>query len=140
MAKELRLEGIQEAFAMLDGLPTHMKATTLRSVHRGIVNKTLKSNKPTVHGVDEFTKVATDREDRTAILFGVLSKAFWFRFLEYGTKARKTKKGASRGTMTPQPFWRRFIAAQLPKVVRKGNDEYTALIAKFIKSKLRRLK
>ena len=140
MAKELRLDGIQAAFAMLDGLPAKMQANTLRSVHRNIVNKTLKPYKPTLHGVDEFIKTTTDRQDPTAIQFGVESKAFWFRFLEYGTVSRKTKKGAGRGTMKPEPFWRRFTDGQVANVVRKGNDEYTSLIGKFIKSKLRRLR
>jgi hypothetical protein len=136
----IKTEGLKEIYDTLDGLPNKLKANILRSVHRKAANKVLKPGMPDVYGVNEFVKVAADREEPTAIRFGIESRAFWFRFLEYGTGSRTTKKGANRGVMTAQPFFNRYIDSKVNAVTNYVNDNYGDIIEKFVKRKTARIK
>ena len=136
----MKLEGLKAAHDILDGLPIAMQSQIIRGVHKNIIRRVVAPGKPTNYGVDEFIKLTVDREDKSAVLFGIESRAFWFRFLEYGTKSRKTKKGADRGVMKPKPFWGRYISSRIPNVIKDGSKRYMELIEKAILRKKKNIR
>jgi hypothetical protein len=139
MAKSgIKTEGFKEAYAALDGLPLKLKANVLRSVHRKAANAVLKPGMPDHHGVNEFIKVAAARDEPTGIDFGVESRAFWFRFLEYGTSTRNTKKGYDRGQMPVDPFFAKYIDRKANAVIKYVNANYGDIIEKYFKRKFKR--
>ena len=107
--------GATELMKVLDDLPNDLGVKVLKDINRSgatIYRNEIKSAAPV--GDDRIykaIKIQNDRTDGTGLLVGVGSKAFWARFIEFGTTIRRTKgkgevqkKAASRGKMNAKPF------------------------------------
>lgn len=134
MAKQaLRIDGMKEAFNILDNLPDSLRSKFLQSVHRTTLNKVMKKPSP----IEEDTRVQAERGHPNAMLFGIPSSRFFYRFIEYGTTLRRRKKGGSTGTMPKEPFFQRYVDAKIKEVVRHSNENYSALMEKWLKRRIK---
>lgn len=134
MAKQgLRIDGMKEAFQILDNLPDSLRSKFLQSSHRNTLNQVMKKPSP----IEEDTRVRTERGHPNAMLFGITTDTFWYRFIEYGTTLRKRKSGGSTGTMPTAPFFQRYVDAKIKQVVRHSNENYSALMEKWLKRRIK---
>jgi hypothetical protein len=64
-------------------------------------------------------------------------RGFAGHLVEYGTKQRKTKKGANRGKMTAEPFMEPAWEQTKGKVEASINDEVGKALVKFMRKTLK---
>jgi hypothetical protein len=141
MAKDIQINGLEEAMKMMDKLPLQMKGNALRSVHRKAMTeyfvKPARAEKP------EFKKawkVTNTRDDKTGVIGapyrGTNAEGNWNSLLlweEYGTASRQTKAGADRGIFQQKrPFVRNLVARNTKPMIRFLNSNYGDLIIKYL--------
>ena len=135
-AKSFQLDGIKEAFEILDNLPDSLRSKFLQSVNRTTVNKVMK--KPLAGEHKEATKVRTERGHPNAVLFGITTDFFWYRFLEYGTTTRRRRSGGgSTGSMSAKPFFQRYVDSKIKAVLKETNQGYSTLMEKWLKRRIK---
>ena len=132
-SKTLKIDGMKEAFEILDNLPDSLRSKFLQSVHRKTLNDVMRKPSP----IEEDTKVTTERGHPNAMLFGIPNNKFWYRFLEYGTRQRTRRKGGSTGSMSAKPFFQRYVDAKIKEVVRHSNENYSDLMEKWLKRRIK---
>jgi hypothetical protein len=141
MAKEadFEIDGLKEFNEMLKGLPLQLHQKALQGVHRTAANKVVKqemmTNAPA--GAEKHIKVGADRENPTGVLVGIKKSGFKFRWQEYGTDLRQTKKGANRGKVAEKPFIRPAIDRASQPVLKFIRENYQELMRKFMERKLK---
>ena len=134
MAKQsFKIDGMQEAFKILDNLPDSLRSKFLQASHRNTLNQVMKKPSP----IEEDTKVTTERGHPNAMLFGIPANKFWYRFIEYGTSLRTRKKKGSTGKMNAEPFFQRYVDAKIKQVVRHSNENYSDLMEKWLKRRIK---
>jgi hypothetical protein len=137
----IELEGMKEINAILTKLPAQMHAKALQSIHRTAANKVVKvemtANAP--DGAMKHIKVGNDKENPTGVVVGIKKSGFKFRWQEYGTTVRKTKKGKVTGKINSKPFIRPAIDRSSDSVIKFIKDNYSILVGRFIKRNLRKV-
>ena len=136
----IKINGLEEAYKMMDGLPLQMKAAALNSAHRKAMNEHI--IKPARDARPDFKKawrVSNSREDKLAVIGGARSgrndNGVPFGVLlweEYGTTERTRKSGASTGVFPKSPFFRSIVARGIKPMIRFLNDGYGDLIIKYL--------
>ena len=115
----IRLTGDKEIDKVLKGLPKEVNNKLLTQAHTAAAKivvekaKLLAPEGPTGNLVDSIGTQATGVRNQKALGEtwtgprrgrGKGQRGFAGHLVEYGTKTRKTKKGANRGKMTKKPF------------------------------------
>jgi HK97 gp10 family phage protein len=126
--KPIEIIGGLELEKLLDQIPVELNAKALRAINRSgalVYRDAIKAKTPV--GQDDIynaVKIQNDRDDPTGLHVGITNKAFWARFIEFGTKLRRTsgsgkiqKKSGKRGSITADPFVGDAITAATPKAI-----------------------
>ena len=139
--QQFDLIGAKKFYSMMDGLPTATKAQVLKSVHRKIAREEianpLKSHLPYGKTTTKNIKVASAKGEPTGIIVGPNTGSYWLRFLEKGTKPRKSRKGATWRGMTGHSLIEIFYERKIKHVINRINKDYGKLIGEFIAKKLK---
>ena len=152
MADQWHIKGLDELKRDLKQLPILRQAQIIRNVNRRAVNKVVipklknaiphrakkvrkrtKSNPFKI--VDQKQVIAVSvKGKKTAIAAGISSKYFYYRFIEFGTQKRATKKGAmNRGVMRSRPFAEQALDNSINPMIRYLKTEYSKLFHRYLK-------
>jgi HK97 gp10 family phage protein len=149
---KIRLTGVAEIDAVLKGLPKEVNNKLLTSAHTNAAKflvdkaKLLAPEGPTGNLVDSIGTQATGTKNQRALGEtntgprrgrGKGQRGFAGHLVEYGTKQRKTKKGANRGKMTAEPFMEPAWEQTKGKVEASINDEVGKALVKFMRKTLK---
>lgn len=132
------LKDIQEA---LSSMPPALQADILGKTNRDILNRLVKPSIVAAIPYGPKSKagvgVRSERGDKTAYFAGITKKAFWLRYIEYGTGIRITKKGYKRGSVPRKSFLENVLSGSVNEVIKEVNEEYGNLIFKHLTRKLK---
>ncbi len=152
MADLWKINGLDELLSDFKKLPFLRQAQIIRNVNRRAVKKEVipklknaiphrskkvrrrtKSNPFKI--VDQKQVIAVSvKGKKTAIAAGISTKYFFYRFIEFGTKKRTTKKGAmNRGTMRARPFAEQALDNSINPMIRYLKTEYSKLFHRYLK-------
>lgn len=128
---------------MFKHLSSKQQVQLVKSINRAALRKELIKKMqavnpyyPSKHGKKKkpFT-IVSDRGQKTidrrmtGVRGGVSGKYFHYRFIEFGTKARYTRKRkAYRGAMPARPFLYRTIERSVPSVLNYFKREFSAQV------------
>lgn len=128
----ISVTGIEKIDKVLKELPKQMTHNILGAAHTAAAKplveraKLLAPEGPTGNLVDSIGTVKTNikrtdklGETKTGPRRGGRNKGFHGHFNEYGTRKRRTKKGANRGFMRPKPFMKPAFNQTKPLVERE---------------------
>ena len=98
---QFKVEGLKEVYDILNQLPLKVSESVLRSFNRKALTvnivRPLKSVLNYSSETKKNIKVQADKLNKTAVVAGPTSSVFWVRFVDKGTKQRKTSAGWNRG-------------------------------------------
>lgn len=149
---KIRLTGVAEIDAVLKGLPKEVNNKLLTTAHTNAAKFTVEKAKllapegPTGNLVDSIGTQATGFKSQKALGEtrtgprrgrGKGQKGFAGHLVEYGTKTRKTKKGANRGKMRAKPFMAPAWEATKGKVEASINEELGKALVKYMRKTLK---
>lgn len=148
---KIRVTGAPEIDAVLKGLPKEVNNKLSTTAHTNAAKhlvekaKLLAPEGPTGNLVDSIGTQATGFKNQRALgethtgpRRGRGQRGFAGHLVEYGTKTRKTKKGANRGKMTAKPFMEPAWEATKGKVESSINDEVGKALVKFMRKTLKK--
>lgn len=148
----IRLTGVKEIDAVLKGLPKEVNNKLLTTAHTNAAKHTVTKAKllapegPTGNLVDSIGTQATGIKSQRALGEthtgprrgrGKGQRGFAGHLVEYGTKTRKTKRGANRGKMTAKPFMAPAWESTKGKVEGSINEELGKALLKFMRKTLK---
>jgi len=140
---KFQLDGADEIINALNALPAKIIVSLLRSVNRTAetqyIVKNLRSSIPYSANIKRNIKVESDRNDKTGVIAGPSSDVFWTRFLEKGTKQRKTKTGANRGSIIGNHTIEPIIDQNVPNIIDFINNNLGKEISKFLEKRIKKL-
>lgn len=149
----IRLTGVAEIDAVLKGLPKEVNNKLLTTAHtqaaKFIVEKAklLAPEGPTGNLIDSIGTQATGINRQRSLGEthtgprrgrGKGQRGFAGHLVEYGTKTRRTKKGANRGKMTPKPFMAPAWEGTKAKVEPSIADFLGKALLKFMRKTLKK--
>jgi len=138
------LEGADEVEKVLSELPSHLSTKLLQSYNRKVakmyVVDPIRSSLPYSAQTEKGIKVQPDRQDKTKVMAGIGSESFWLRFVEKGTKERKSKKGASKGRIVGRHRVVPIIENSIDPIIDYTNKNLGEDIAKFLQKRIKKLK
>ncbi len=151
---DYELKGLPEIQKLLAQLPADINKSILTDVMLktgGIVKKEIvgripEGNNNKRSGNKLTTKVKVVKSETGGALIGFKKSGFYARFLEFGTKVRKTlgrgryKAGANRGSMTSKPFLQSAHESATPKAVSFFSENFAKLINNAIKKQIKKVK
>ncbi len=140
------LTGFNETIKALDSLSDRELEKILKKVLPiALRNKILNPEKaalPYSSRTERNIKIIQDKGDKQNLVYevGPSSKSFWLRFLERGTKQRKTKSGKSLGAINARPIIEPTVDSNIPGLIEyinkeTGNDINNILIRELNKKK-----
>ena len=135
--KDYAFNGLSEVEEALKTLPAKMQASLLKSFNRKastkFVVKPLRMALNYSSRTKKAIKIASVRDDKTAVYAGPTSDAFYLRFLEKGTKERK-----GRGKITGKHKIERVADRGVNPIIKYTNKEFGEVINEFLLKKLKR--
>ena len=138
---KIEIQGLREITEALEALPDGMKDDVVGKANRDILNRLVK---PQVRGAIPYSPkskaavaVRQERGNKTSFFVGITSKAYWLRYVEFGTTQRQTRKGYNRGTMPQRSFLDRVLEGSVPQVTKEISNEYGNIIKKVLERKLK---
>lgn len=150
------IKGLKELAKDLRKLSLMDQAKALRAANRkagnSVVVKKLEQASPyKMHKErratkkDRFRRVnvktaitTTVKGSKTAVRSGINGKYYYYRFLEFGTIQRKTKKGYGRGRMAARPAFNPALDRSVNPLFRFLKTEYGKILDKIIKRKAKK--
>ena len=137
--KGLELDGLKGVYAGLKNLDRKYKSRAMKTLLRKAANKLkepLVSAAPSTPGGTFKNKrnisTVADKELRGAISVGYIKKAYKARWIERGTKMRKTSSGANRGRISKKPWIDRTHRKEIPAIVKNLNDNATKIMVDIL--------
>ena len=138
------LDGVNELIEGLSILPEKIQKNILKSFLRKTgQEKIVKPLKTLVNYSAEresTIKVVQANDDKDAVQAGVTGKGYIIRWVDLGTRERKTKKGWPRGKIEGRKQIQPFIEAQVEEVVDYFNENLGEEINKILERRLKRLR
>jgi hypothetical protein len=146
MKVTLSVTGYKEIDSVLRGLPLQLSHTVLQAAHLSAAKPLIEKEKllapegPTGNLVDSIGGVKTPF--RRANVVGEITvgprrsrrhKGHAGHLVEFGTKARTTKKGANRGSMRKKPFAEPAFRITQPIVVNRISTELGRKLYSYMK-------
>jgi HK97 gp10 family phage protein len=152
---KLNLVGIDAVQKILKTLPQDMRDNILYDINRAgakIVQKEIIALSPDdpeetdpTNKIENNVVVTKGKGSRTLVQTGIRKRAFHSRFLEFGTRVRRTsgkkgryKKQANRGKITPRPFIRRAHDQAVPKTLKYVSSNYLRIINRSLEKYAKR--
>lgn len=133
-SQRFRIDGMEELVRALRGLPVQLEREIIERYLRDASNRygvgPLKSGLPYSPRTLAAIKATKDRTREQAYFSGPTTDAFWLRFVDKGTKVRKTKSGANRGRIVGKFRVPGIVNAQVRQIV----DEAAGDLGKEIES------
>jgi hypothetical protein len=101
---EIEIKGLDQIYKVLEGIPAEIGGEAFKKVAREIGNKeVVPSVKKELHysaKTEEKIKTDNGEKNELSVYVSPVYKAFFLRFLEFGTQERKTNKRFKRGKVT----------------------------------------
>lgn len=146
--KGMSVFGAKELEQVFKQLPNELNVKILKAVNREgakVYKSKMESNTPV--GNDRIKiKIANDKTNLTSIWVGVNPKQWWARWIEFGTKQRRTKgrgpkqfKKADRGKMNPRAFISPAIEAVTNQAIKAIFDNMGRTVNNFLKRETRKV-
>ena len=139
------IEGLDDIEKALSNLPAKLGEKILFRTNRTILTKIIKrplqSAIPYSLKTKKSVRLATawGLELKTGALVGVSSDGFFLRFLTFGTRERKTRKGLNRGSIRPRDTGIiRTIDQKTGAVLEEVNKEYGEYVYKILTRDLKK--
>ena len=143
-SKDFKIEGLSEVMVALKELPEKLQnqfiKSFLRKAGKRFIVEPLKSKLHYSESLENTIKVVTANDDKNAIQAGVTGRGYKLRWVDLGTKVRKTKKGYNRGQIIGKNQIQPAIEDGIPEIVKYTEDEFANEINKMLERKLKRLK
>jgi len=151
---KIDIEGWQEIYKALDQMDDQLRETIIRNVHKSVARQTIvKDMKAAIPYSNETKKgigVKNVRGNKNAIWIGAMSDAWYLRFLEFGTKERKTRAKSrvkykrsggktptyNRGRIRANPIITRMVDGSIEQYITLLNSEYGTELQKYMQRKL----
>jgi len=139
-----KIEGLSQVKKALSTLPQKMKGEILKQIHTKVgkeqVQKPLISSLP-YSARSKKISVMGGKENVSEVYIGPTRDAYWLRFVEHGTKDRKSKSGATWKGISARNFIEPFVDSRVKNVIKVITNEYGSLAEEsLMKSNLRRVK
>lgn len=131
----VKLEGLKELYALMDGIPVKAKAKTMQRIGKDVLRKTMKNTLESKY--KRMSKVGNEKGNPAGALFGFISKYNFLNWFEYGTDLRKRDSGGKTGKMNAKPFWTPHLNRNVNTTIKTYFEVYNDLITDFIKRKKR---
>lgn len=129
MKVELKLDGIEELKQALQQLADDVRDKLMIEAMLAAgepIRQEAASRAPVRKGgggtLSRTITVEAGKKHVPSVRIGIGAAAWYGRFIEIGTKQRKTKTGASRGQMTAQPFLKPALAARRTEALEKFRE------------------
>lgn len=110
--------------------PLVKRAQQLAPIHEGDLSESIGTVKPSLKKANEVGEVRVGPRRRRPY------KGFHGHLIEFGTKPRKNKKGANRGSVTPNPFMEPAFNQTRSVVLREIQVETGKALVKTMKRTL----
>lgn len=137
---KLEIIGLEETIQMLDSLPKLLNNKIQLDISRragNIAKKVIQSHTPSKRA-KKAVKVTRSKQFKYGVSVGYTTKGGHLaRWIEKGTKDRKTKKGVSRGRMPAKPFIVSAHKDAADKVMRFMEGQYLKLLDNAIRKQVR---
>lgn len=137
------IKGLDEVYKILEELPDSIQGEVFQKIAREIGAKevipAVKSSLPYSPETESHIKVANEGNRSTAVLVAPTYKAFFLRFLEFGTTLRKTNKGFNRGSISSRPFLQRAYEDSIDKVSKYLSEKLADRMTTFINKAKKKL-
>lgn len=138
------LTGIKEALDVIETLDVKTQGELIKSVIRKGASQEivspLRSALPYSSNVKKAIKIENIREDKTAIFVGPSNDVYYLRWIDRGTKSRRTKGGANRGSITGKNVMEPLTDARVNPFIKFFNMEFSNQLLKFVEKKIKKLK
>jgi hypothetical protein len=142
--EQFKIEGAKEVMEAMKELPLKLQRQILknfiRKVGKKFIVEPLKTKLHYSQSLENNIKVVTANDDKEAIQAGVTGKGYKLRWLDLGTKERKTRKGHNRGQIIGKNQIQPLIEDQVPEIIKFTEKELANEINKTLERKLKRLK
>jgi hypothetical protein len=143
-SSNFKIDGLTETVEALKGLPEKLKKqfirTFLRKAAKKFIVDPLKSKLHYSENLEKTIKVVPASDDREAIQAGVTGRGYKLRWLDLGTKIRKSKRGKSKGQIIGKNQIQPAIEEGIPEIMKYTEDEFANEINKMLERRLKRLK
>lgn len=127
---------IKEALsAMSESLSNKTLTEFLNKEGKKFVTEPLKSKLNYSNETEKNIKVV--KNSPLSVSAGVTTKGHKINWADRGTKERKTKKGANRGSVTPKNQVQPIIEESIPEMIKFTEDELANIIGKTLERKLK---
>lgn len=145
MNNDLQIHGLNELNNALKELPDKLNIQFFKNFNRKVLNqfivRNLKQGTSYSAKTKSEIKVLSDtKSDKTAMVAGATRRIFYVRFVEGGTKERKTKKGWNRGSIVGTGTMKSIINSNIEPMIKYIREELANDINTFMERKLKRLK
>jgi hypothetical protein len=138
----MKLIGTREIADALDGMDKKLSMSLLRSFNRKAIQRNaLPGFIDAAHsrrGRESIKIVPSPRDkNKTSLMVGPTSKAFFERFLEGGTKKRTTKKGWNRGSIRANRTYIQAAENSIDPIIDYSNNNLGEEIKKYLEKRLK---
>ena len=141
------LIGADELVDAIEQLPRALQNKVLYQANldilRTVIRDPLKAALPYSSKSKKGIGVRKAKGTQTGVYAGVMSVAFWLRFLEFGTAPRKGRrrrgaKESDKGSINPRPFIAPFITSRDDEVLEEVTQRYDSFVTESLKRNLNR--
>jgi hypothetical protein len=141
-SKGFRVEGLSETVAALNPIAEKLPflKAFLRKAGKKFIADPLKAKLHYSENLEKTIKVVAANDDKDAVQAGVTGRGYKLRWVDLGTKIRKSRKGKSRGQIIGKNQIQPAIEEGIPEIIKYAEDEFANEINKMLERRLKRLK
>lgn len=146
MNNDFKIHGLENLTNALKELPDKLNIQFFKNFNRKVLNQFIVKNlkQGTAYSAKTKSEIkaisASSGGDKTAMIAGATRKIFYVRFVEGGTKERKTKKDWNRGSIAGSGKMKNIINSNIEPMMKYIREELANDINTFMERKLKRLK
>jgi hypothetical protein len=143
-SNNFKIEGLSETMEALKELPDKLQKqfvkSFLRKTGKKFIVDPLKTKLHYSESLENTIKVVTANDNKDGIQAGVTGKGYRLRWVDLGTKVRKTKKRYNRGQIIGKNQIQPLIEDQIEPIVKHTQEEFANEINRMLERRLKRLK
>lgn len=143
-SNNFKIEGLSETMEALKELPDKLQKqfvkSFLRKTGKKFIVDPLKTKLHYSESLENTIKVVTANDNKDGIQAGVTGKGYRLRWVDLGTKVRKTKKGYNRGQIIGKNQIQPLIEDQIEPIIKHTQEEFANEINRMLERRLKRLK
>ena len=141
--QEFKIEGLDEILKAMEGLDADVQQKIIKNflakVGRKYIVSELKAVLPYSSRSESAIRVVTNKNDKNSIIAGITSDSYWLRWADGGTKERKTKKGANRGSIAPKKQTETTIDSQIDPIIDFASEEFGNEVNKSLERRIKKI-